>query len=942
MHQTARHIHPETLTPNGAAPANGQRPAKQSNGAGGPPSTPKPGTASDAPTGILRGFSPGRSSSSPRRARSIQTKLLLTLLGLGLITLAAVTTTTYFLSLHAFKRLRLEQLTALRNVFVNDINDYFRRARVEVAADSSGYGARAALNDFTAARRDLINDLTSMGFKVDNEFVASVVRSNWDSYQRTLFKGLGTMRGRSFSAAASYRYLARGWEANLIQYVYLTTNPLPADGSPFRSARSVDVYNNPRLPKAFREAFSRTAYALAMDRYEGQFRDAAARNRYEDVLLADADGNVVYSLAKSFDLAQNLRAGAARESGLGHAFLGSWYVRDDAKDPLSHVVAVDFAPHPYAMDAPSVFFGAPLNDFSFVDGARNDDLNPAFNTGKRAGAFLVRLGPEPVNDLFSNHGRPGEAGLGQGGFAYMVGSDLLIRSEARNVAELTPDKKQPQLDRRGNKVGETAVLKWKFNSAAAQAIFASQPTFNGAPAGKGDLVYVNSRGFEVIGAYAPLSIDGLDAGIVVNLPTQEAFASVYKLRDTMLAAGGALLLLLAVAATLLARSFARPINGLADAAAIIATGNNTVRAPVLSQDEVGRAAREFNAMVENRIAAQTKAEDENRLLQNDIRELLMVVSDAADGDMTVRARVTEGALGNVADAFNLMVENIGDLLGAVQAAAGKVSGAAGGLKGSADGLATGAATQAEQISHTVGALTQMSENLQVVSLNADSANAAATQAAKAADEGRRAVGEVIEGMERIRRSVQTGARKIKRLGERSMEISAILGTIQAISTQTDLLALNASIEAARAGEEGRGFTIVAEEVRKLSDRTGQAAKEIERLIATMQGDTGEAVTGMEAQVAEVERESTTVAGAGQELERIRHAITESAMLIGAINEASRDQASGAAAVVNFMGEVQAIAGQAATGSEQTRQASTQLDGLAGELTHAVSRFKVQG
>ena len=200
--------------------------------------------------------------------------------------------------------------------------------------------------------------------------------------------------------------------------------------------------------------------------------------------------------------------------------------------------------------------------------------------------------------------------------------------------------------------------------------------------------------------------------------------------------------------------------------------------------------------------------------------------------------------------------------------------------------------------------------------------------------------EVVEGMERIRRSVQTGARKIKRLGERSMEISAILGTIQAISTQTDLLALNASIEAARAGEEGRGFTIVAEEVRKLSDRTGQAAKEIERLVAAMQSDTGEAVTGMETQVAEVERESTAVSGAGQELERIRHAITESAMLIGAINEASREQAVGAAAVVDFMGEVQAIAGQAQVGSEQTREASAQLDALSGELTGVVSKFKV--
>lgn len=870
----------------------------------------------------------------------IQTKLLLTLLGLGLATLAIVTSTTYFLSLRSFKQLRLEQVKALRNLFVKDVNDYFLRAREEVATDASDYGVRSALNDLTAARQGLLADLESMGFKVDNDFVASVVRANWESYQRVLFKGLSTVRGPSFVAAASYGYLPRGKEANLIQYVYLTANALPTDGSRFRSARSVDVAGNSRLPKPFREAFSRTAYALAMDRYDGLFRDVAQRNRYEDLLLVDASGNVVYSLAKSFDLGQNLRGGTAHDSELGQAFLGSWDVPGNTKDPLARVVTVDFAPHVYAMDAPSMFFGVALNDFAFVDGAHNDDLNPAFNAGRRAGALLVRLGPEPINDLFSNHGRPEEAGLGKGGFAYMVGSDFLLRSEARNVAELSADKKRPQLDLRGNRIGETAILKWVVKNAASQAIFTGEPTFNGAPAGTGEMTYVNTRGFEVLGAYAPLVIEGVDAGIVVNIPAQEAFAPVYRLRNILLAVGGGLLLLLAAAATFLARSFARPINGLADAAAVIAAGNNAVRAPVSSRDEVGRAAREFNAMVESRLAAQTKAEEENKLLQNDIRELLLVVSDAADGDMTIRARVTEGALGNVADAFNLMVENIGDLLGSVQTAAARVNGAATGLKGSADTLATGAATQADQLGHTVGAIQQMSENLQVVSLNADSANAAAAEAAEAAELGHRAVREVVEGMERIRRSVQAGARKIKRLGERSMEISTILGTIQAISTQTDLLALNASIEAARAGEEGRGFTIVAEEVRKLSDRTGQAAKEIERLVAAMQSDTGDAVTGMESQVAEVERESTTVSGAGQKLERIRHAITESAMLIGAINDASRAQAVGAAAVVEYMGEVQAIAGQAEAGSAQTRQASGDLQGLAGELTHAVGRFKV--
>jgi twitching motility protein PilJ len=318
----------------------------------------------------------------------------------------------------------------------------------------------------------------------------------------------------------------------------------------------------------------------------------------------------------------------------------------------------------------------------------------------------------------------------------------------------------------------------------------------------------------------------------------------------------------------------------------------------------------------------------------------MVVSDAADGDMTVRAKVTEGALGNVADAFNLMIENIGELLHAVQHAATRVNTAALEMQGSAENLATGAGEQASHIGYTTSAMRQMSENLGIVSLNADTANEAADKAKRAADAGDAAVREVVEGMERIRQAVQSGAKKIKRLGERSMEISNILGTIQAISAQTDMLALNASIEAARAGEEGRGFTIVAEEVRKLSERTANATREIEKLIATIQAETGEAVVSMESQTAEVERESAVVAGAGRELENIRHAITESAIMIGAMNSASKEQVAGATHVVEAMSFVQAIAEQAQTGSAQTKSASSELATLAGRLTRSIAKFKV--
>ena len=858
------------------------------------------------------------------RSTSIRTKFLLILLSIGLSILALVSVLAYRLSYGTIREERIGQIRLLRNTLTQQINDYYQRFRADLVTRAETDTTRSALAEFSAARQSLLRDLKQEQFVVDDAFLKKVTDANRAYLESTFRKGLQAARPDA-KVPEVERWLPKDPTLSILQYVYVTVNPAPV-GSKRQNYSPDEIVKNTGMDAQFRLAFVRTAFARAMGKYQPTFQNVATNVGADDLFLVDADGTVLYSVNRGFDFGTNLRNGPGQGTNFAQAFTYAWYGSQTASDANvdDRVALTDYALNEFAFDNSSAFAGAAV-------------VNP--NGTGRSGAMLYRIGTEGIDKLLSFDGRWEDIGLGKLGFAYMVGRDYVTRSEFRGLDQLTPDRKRSKINLAGQPVGETAILKTKVKQGVTEAMFEGDADKKSA-GGRGEIGYVNSVGIASTGAFGLLSIPGMDAGIVITLKDHEAFATITTLRNSLQAIAGAVLVALIVISILVARSIARPINDLADAAAIIATGNNTVRAPVTTRDEVGKAAREFNAMVESRIAAQTRAEEENKALQGNIQELLMVVSDAADGDMTVRARVTDGALGNVADAFNLMVENIGDLLGSVQTAAARVNGAAGGLKGSADSLASGASTQAAQITHTVGALRQMSENLQVVSLNADGATNAANEAASAAEQGRRAVNEVVEGMERIRRSVQTGARKIKRLGERSMEISTILGTIQAISTQTDLLALNASIEAARAGEEGRGFTIVAEEVRKLSDRTGQAAKEIERLVAAMQSDTGEAVTGMETQVAEVERESTAVSGAGQELERIRHAITESAMLIGAINEASREQAVGAAAVVEFMGEVQAIASQAQAGSEQTREASAQLDGLAGELTGVVSKFKV--
>ncbi|EEF62168.1 methyl-accepting chemotaxis protein [Pedosphaera parvula] len=363
-------------------------------------------------------------------------------------------------------------------------------------------------------------------------------------------------------------------------------------------------------------------------------------------------------------------------------------------------------------------------------------------------------------------------------------------------------------------------------------------------------------------------------------------------------------------------------------------------AGILLFNYLAKFVRNFNALIHSQLSAKAEIETHNQRLQEQIRDLLRIVADASDGDLTVRAAVTEGAMGNVADAVNLMLENVGGLLKEVQAAAGRVATSANDIQISSEQLSEGSVKQSGEIINTTSAVQEMAANIESVSNNAAAAAETAHRAREAAEVGAKAVQQVMEGMDRIRQNVQAGAKKIKRLGERSMEISTIVNTIGQISAQTDMLALNAAIEAARAGENGRGFTVVAEEVRKLAERTAAATKEIEKLIAGIQAETNESVSVMEQQTAEVEAESRVVESTGGELSRIHESSIQSSELIREIDQAAKQQVRGAVGVVKAMETVSAIAQQAQAGASQTKLATESLAALSSELLESLSKFKI--
>ena len=349
----------------------------------------------------------------------------------------------------------------------------------------------------------------------------------------------------------------------------------------------------------------------------------------------------------------------------------------------------------------------------------------------------------------------------------------------------------------------------------------------------------------------------------------------------------------------------------------------------------------FNGFTSSVRAQQQKIVDENRQLQGDILGLLQVVSAAADGDLTIRAKVTEGTLGNVADAFNQMMESLQQLVAAIIVQLDRTTQAVGELRTSAGTMAGGASQQAHEVVAAATSVQRLSSELERVSDTAGSAAAAAQRTQTSAQQGSDSVQNVISGMESLRSLVQAGAKKIKGLGDRSMEINSIVGTITKISEQTNMLALNAAIEAARAGEQGRGFSVVADEVRKLAERTASATQEIGKLVRNIQLETTESVAAIERQTQVVEDEGRAVAEAGTALNRIREVSTQSSSLVTDIAGTARAQVQGAEAVVDTMQRISSIAKDTETTAQGSLAIAQELGELTAELRRSIGRFTVR-
>lgn len=329
-----------------------------------------------------------------------------------------------------------------------------------------------------------------------------------------------------------------------------------------------------------------------------------------------------------------------------------------------------------------------------------------------------------------------------------------------------------------------------------------------------------------------------------------------------------------------------------------------------------------------------------RSITQPIDEALRCAEQIADGDLThvIHAEGTDEAA-RLLRAMARMQDKLRDTLQLIAGSATQLASAAEELNAVTDESARGLQQQNNEIEQAATAVTEMTSAVEEVARNAVSTSEASSEASRSAGDGRDLVMETVGAIERMSGDVQATARLITHLAEQSRDIGKVLDVIRGLADQTNLLALNAAIEAARAGEAGRGFAVVADEVRALAHRTQQSTSEIERMIGSIQGGTGEAVESMRTSTERAESTLNIARGAGLALDTIAGAVAQINGRNLVIASAAEEQAQVAREVDRNLVNINDLSVQSAAGAHQTSAASAELSRLAVDLNGLVARFR---
>jgi twitching motility protein PilJ len=423
----------------------------------------------------------------------------------------------------------------------------------------------------------------------------------------------------------------------------------------------------------------------------------------------------------------------------------------------------------------------------------------------------------------------------------------------------------------------------------------------------------------------------------------ELAASIQETNLSLLLAGAFLFIALLLAVglgILVTRSIVRPVARIAEVVGAVGRGDTSVRTGIQASDEIGQLGKAFDTLLDERMTALARAEHEAEELNDSVIALLRAVSTLSERDLTVQVPVTEDATGPVADAINQMASETAEVLKKVRRIAEDVEHAAAQVNAQATIVNQVGARQREEVEATVEQLGNLTKRLNVIAETARRANKIADVATKTTKDAATTVQSSMEGMGRIRETIQETGKRIKRLGERTQEISGIVDVINGIAERTTVLALNASMQAASAGEAGRGFAVVADEVQRLAESSRKATEQIATLVKNIVAETNDTMSVMDRAIGQVVAGSEKSEEAANQMAKT---VQTTDYLVSSVDEIAAGTEQQAKLITSLRDRADAIRAQTEqTGTQMIAQLeqTQNLAEYANRLVSAVSVFKL--
>ena len=448
--------------------------------------------------------------------------------------------------------------------------------------------------------------------------------------------------------------------------------------------------------------------------------------------------------------------------------------------------------------------------------------------------------------------------------------------------------------------------------------------------------------------YSFTTIPGTDWVSVASVDTVE----VQSAGNELLRLFAITTLILGVAATavlaLLARQLAAPLESLTATAQAATAGELSARARLAGTIETQTLGDGFNQLL-NRIQNLLKQQKEDAVeqerqreaLEQEIFQLMEDVGDAADGDLRVRAQLSEGEVGIVADLFNSIIENLRITTKQVKSSTGQVADSLNQNEAAIRTLADQAIAEAESLKETMEAVEDITDSIQEVANNANQASQLTQDTYATVQSGADSMDQTVDSILNLRSTVAETAKKIKRLGESAQKISQAVSLIDQIALKTNLLAVNASVEAARAGEMGQGFTAVAEQVGSLAEQSSAATKEIAQVVASIQAETQEVVEAIETGTAQVVDSTNLVETTKQRLAKVLAKSEQINQLMTQISASATYQTESSAAVSELVKEATQGSEQRSESSKQMAHSIQETAKVAKALESSVEKFKLE-